>query len=98
MAIQTTTTVKQTKRNLRVWIEGKKLSDSGFFWKVKYNRTIKNGVITFTVDKDGAFTTSGRNRGTREIAILDTSLQQLDGFTAGQEVTATFTANKIVIK
>lgn len=95
---QTKTVVKQTARNLRIWIEGSKLTESGFSWHTKYSRSIENGVITLKVDSSGLLKTAGRKRGEREIPIIDISLATLDGFTAGQEVVATFTLNKIVIK
>ena len=96
--LSTNTIVKQTKRNLRIWIEGQKLAKAGFNWHVKYSRTINAGVITLKIDPTGSLKTAGRKRGEKEIPIIDISIAELEGFTAGQEVTATFTANKIVIK
>ena len=97
-ALTTNTYVKQTKRNLRVWIEGSKLAKAGFNWHTTYSRTIENGVITLRVDANGSLKTAGRKRGEKEIPIIDISLAEMQGFNVGQQVIATFTENKIVIK
>ena len=96
--LTTNTYVKQTKRNLRIWIEGSKLGKAGFNWHTKYTRSIANGVITLTVDTNGTLKTAGRKRGDKEIPIIDISLSSMEGFDVGQQVIATFTDNTIVIK
>lgn len=96
--LTSTTKVKQTSRNLRIWIEGQRLAKAGFNWHVKYSRTIANGVITLKVDPNGTLKTAGRKRGDKELPIIDISIAELEGFTAGQELTVTYTPNRIVIK
>ena len=96
--ISTQTFVKATKRNLRIWIEGAKLKKAGFSWHTRYTRNIENGVITYKVDANGELKTAGRERNGKEIPIIDLSMASIEGFQAGQQVTATFTLNKITIK
>lgn len=95
-----TTKIKSTSRNLRCWIEGKKLTEAGFIWRMPYQRTIKNGVITLTLGGEGKLKVAGRMRGEKEIPIIDISLSPtaMEGFKAGQTVEVTYTAGRIVIK
>ena len=92
-----TTVVKQTKRNLRIWIEGSRLEKAGFTWHTPYLRTMEPGKITLTLG-DSPLKVAGRKRGEKEIPIIDISLANMEGFTAGETVTTTFTPGKIVIQ
>ena len=92
------TKVKQTKRNLRIWIEGQKLTAAGFTWHMPYMRTIKNGKITLTLGGESNLKVAGRNRSGKELPIIDISIAELEGFTAGQELTVTYTSGRIVIQ
>lgn len=92
------TKVKQTSRNLRIWIEGKRLSEAGFNWKKPYQRKMEAGKITLTLGGNGPLKVAGRMRGEKEIPIIDISIANMEGFTAGQELTVTYTTGKIVIK
>ena len=92
------TVVKQTSRNLRIWIEGKNLSDNGFTWKTNYTRTIENGVITMALDTAGKLRVSGRNRKGVEQSIIDISLSSGKGFKAGQVVNVTYSQGLIIIE
>ena len=96
--LTSTTKVKQTSRNLRIWIEGKKLTEAGFIWHMPYMRTIKDGKITLILGGEGKLKVAGRNRNGKELPIIDISIAELEGFTAGQELTVTYTAGRIVIK
>ena len=97
-----TTKVKQTARNLRIWIEGRMLTEAGFTWHTPYNRKMEVGKITLTIASDVSPTrglqVAGRMRGDKEIPIIDISIANMEGFTADQELTVTYTDGKIVIK
>lgn len=92
------TFVKPTARGVRVWIEGGKPGQAGFKWKLRYTRTIENGVITLTIDKDGPLKVAGRMRGDKELSIIDISASELPGFKVGQELVVEYFKNRIVIK
>ena len=96
--LTSTTKVKQTKRNLRVWIEGKKLTEAGFNWHTVYSRKIEDGTITLTLGGESKLKVAGRNRNGKELPIIDISIAELEGFTADQELTVTYTSGRIVIK
>ena len=96
--LKSNTKVKQTRRNLRIWIEGAKLAKAGFNWHTPYTRKIENGVITMRVNAEGKLKTAGRNRNGNELPIIDISITEIEGFTAGQICEVTYTENKIVIR
>ena len=98
MKLTAKTKVKQTARNLRIWIEGAKLTEAGFTWHTPYQRKMETGKITLTLGGTGPLKTAGRLRGEKEIPIIDISIANMEGFTAGQELTVTYTTGKIVIK
>ena len=105
MSITTDTYIKPTSRGVRMWLEGRKLSDAGFTFKGKnhpnptmYSRTIANGVITMKLDSEGTLKVAGRMRNGKPMSIIDMGMASIEGFEVGQQVTATFTQGKIVIK
>ena len=92
------TQVRPTNRGIRIWQEGKNLADVGFTRYTTYTRTYKDGVITMKVDAEGSLKVAGRQRAGKDIPIIDISSAALEGFVAGQDITITYTSNKIVIK
>lgn len=90
-------TVRKTARGMRVWIEDTKhnsrLSNAGFTAKARYDRTIKDGVITMTLNPEGKKGVSGK-----AYPLIDTSGKQLDGFEIGDELTAYYFDGQIIIK
>ncbi len=98
MAKKVITEVRPTNRGIRIWQEGKNLTDFGFTRYRRYTRTYKDGVITMKIDADGSLKVAGRERAGREIPIIDISSSSIEGFVAGQEITITYSQDKIVIK
>lgn len=90
-------TVRKTARGMRVWIEDTKnnsrLSDAGFTAKARYDRVIKDGVITMTLNPEGKKGVSGK-----AYPLIDTSGKQLDGFEIGDELTVYYFAGQIIIR
>lgn len=102
MSNQTTyTACKQTKRGLRIWIEGQKLSLAGFSPDTAYT-TLYDGVakrIDLLVDPEGAkrVTKSTRNGSPRP--IIDLTSKMVDSvFEAGERLRVTFTPGHIAIE
>lgn len=90
--------VKATKRGIRIWLEGKKLTVAGFHWHTTYTRTITSGRIDLTLVDGGELTTAGRLRNGKELPIIDISASQLDGFPAGTMLDVTYYQGTIIIK
>ena len=100
--MQTTyTTAKETKRAMRVWIEGQKLNQAGFVPEARYTADYLSvaQTITLTLDPNGsrAVTKSNRNGKARPIIDLHSS-EVSEVFSAGDRLRVTFKAGEIKIE
>ena len=95
MSIQALT-VRPTARGVRIWLEDTpnygRLSGSGFVKGARYDRAIKNGVITMTLNREGKKKVSGKKH-----PIIDISAKRLEGLEAGAEVWAFYLDGEIII-
>jgi len=89
-------TVRPTARGVRIWLEdtanNARLSGSGFVKGARYDRIIKNGVITMTLNPEGKKKVSGKKH-----PIIDISAKKLEGLEAGAEVWAFYLDGEIII-
>ena len=92
------TAVKPTKRGGRVWVEGGKVARAGFNWGTRYTRTIENGIITMKVDPNGPLKTAGRNKGGKELPIIDISMESFDGLPVNTKLVVEYYNGLIIIK
>jgi len=90
-------TVKPTKRGIRIWIEGKRLSNAGFIRGAAYNRALKNGIISYRLDDTGSLNVAGRTRNNKDVSIIDLSVQKLDGFQANDKIIVLYSFGLISI-
>jgi hypothetical protein len=68
-----TTKVAATKRGFRIWIEGGKLTRSGFTRGEKYSRNITPNSVIYSLHPDGGLTVAGRVRKDKDLPIIDYS-------------------------
>jgi len=94
-----TTTVKKTDRSRRIWIEGKKLTNSGFVKGSRFFLRHRKNELQLELDDDGdrEITSVFRQGVERPVLKLDT---QIIGqvFEVGDEVEATFYEHGIVFR
>jgi DNA (cytosine-5)-methyltransferase 1 len=97
----THTAVKETKRALRIWIEGKKLEACGFNCGANYSigKNIGQKQFILTLDSNGPrkVTQSGRGEKTRPIIDLHSN-EVGDLFSAGDRIEVIFEAGTITIR
>ena len=90
--------IKQNRNNPRLWLEGLKLSTSGFVKGARYSIIINAQDITIRLDHEGRYTTSGKIRNGREIPIIDLGRKELsDKFGIENRVRVIFHAETITI-
>jgi hypothetical protein len=68
-----TTKVAATKRGFRIWIEGGKLTRSGFTRGEKYFRYITPNSVIYALDTAGPLAVAGRTRKDKDLPIIDYS-------------------------
>ena len=90
--------VKPTARGVRVWLECNRLSDHGFIRGARFSREVKNGVITYKLDKNGSLRVSGRNRNGKDLPIIDFSAVKIDGLEVNDQLVAKYDNGVITIK
>ena len=102
MSIQTTyTAAKETKRGTRIWIEGQKLSLSGFtpdaLYAVLYDGVSKR--ITLTLDPVvGSKRVTKSTRNGKDRPIIDLQSKMVDSvFSGGDRLRVTFNQGQIII-
>lgn len=93
------TQVKAHKGGARLWIEGSKLTTSGFKRGSRYNRHIQDGRIDLLLHPEGEFKVSGRTRNGTDVPIIDMSLgKHQDQFPDGTRIRAIFQNGQINIR
>jgi hypothetical protein len=66
------THIKKTSRGYRIWIEGAKLSESGFIPNARYDiQYVKMGVIKLTLNSEGKRKVSNSQRNGVDRPIID---------------------------
>lgn len=101
MKQSTLTTVKQTKRALRIWIEGRKLIDCGFLPLTRYNLAYNIAVkeLVLQVANTGSRQVTGSNRDGKPRPIIDLHSKELEQlFQAGDRVEVVFEHGVITIR
>jgi len=92
-----TVTVRKTARGVRVWLEdtanNSRLSGAGFCAGARYDTTIIDGVITYTLNPEGKKRVSGK-----AYPLIDLSRKSIDGLEIGDELTAVYSAGSVVIR
>ena len=77
--------VGNNRGRTRVWLEGKRLADNGWTWGQPYTQDNKDDCVVLKLTSDGDKKVAGRNRGAKEIPIIDLAGQYLDKFLDGAE-------------
>tara|TARA_R110000796_G_scaffold204646_1_gene320764 strand:- start:446 stop:808 length:363 start_codon:yes stop_codon:yes gene_type:complete len=97
--IVATTKVKQTKRAYRLWIEGTKLTKSGFNSNSLYDITYLNDRIVLTLSDTGSRHVTGSNRNGKDRPIIDLHCIEVGNiFNANDTVKVYYADSTIVFK
>ena len=95
MTVIIATTVSETKRGNRIWLEGRKLARGRFTPETRYNVSFNKGTLTLTVATEGKRAVSSR----KASPIIDLCSKQLaKWFSTGEKLKAVVRAGKIAIR
>jgi DNA (cytosine-5)-methyltransferase 1 len=95
MTIIIATTVAETKRGIRIWLEGAKLIRGQFTPAARYNMRFNKGSLTLSKDANGSHTVSSR----KETPIIDLCSKKLaQWFSPGEKLKAIVRGGRIVIR
>ncbi|QDP48897.1 MAG: hypothetical protein Unbinned7794contig1000_41 [Prokaryotic dsDNA virus sp.] len=92
--MSTSTSVRPTSRGVRIWIEGKQLTEAGFTKGQPYTRTITQSYIIFALSNSGKLKVAG----SPARPIIDFSAKQIEGFPLGTQLLVTYQPNLITIE
>ena len=92
-----TTKVLKTSRGSRIWLEGSKLSESGFTPKTRYNiEFVQLGVIHLTVNPEGKRKVTNSTRKGQARPIIDIEKKSFSNFASvGAEILIQYGRNEI---
>lgn len=91
------TKVKAHRGGARLWLEGAKLATAGFTRGAFYDRLESDTGIYLSLNPNGRFKVSGRERNGKDIPIIDMALGQKD-YPDGTRIRAVFSQGQIQIR